>query len=891
MSSSFSDVPAYKGKVTNRSWAQLPEEIVRIIGTYFIWDLSVANYCPEQWGLRPFWQNRMVYTALRDGQDVERFMRICPSWGAAMETHMFWLHAIALIDPHDTLGAHAWVRTSNSNSSAPPLKMSPYQHFRNITRFSCYVCRINHPNSNVGLGNAKGAVFTPYLSFTGLCRDHEKPRNAYCGLCLREGQSYEVEMQANQAFLTGCIENEDREMWPNTEATCKCCRAEWLWRQACINNVRDAVGGRRFRLEDWEAKSTIDGFVDLGEGRISDILIIARERHWIRTHTKLSDMLSQALAASRFDGQEERLVAAAQGEDVEMDLSEEEDEDYELAQITEDNGIRELALGDWVRNRILDGFWISPADQWYHYVQPEHPWDVRAVHPCPWTVEDDEARSHAGSEQGNRTVDEEHPRPVTVREAIPPSRPLCEQSYHAHQKQMRTLLLPAMKNIVRRLVIECGADGVDPAIRATRMTFEDVMKELRDEATWFEGVDWLERRRNARREAAAREEASSDDHSTSSGSSKSSDELSILPSPVLSSTTLQTTPSPPPIEDKNGTDVKRPESSMTVSPAVTIAVSPVLDPPRLIHPIPHVPIMAAHLPFFSNEAFKSVWREACSPLYHCRCGICIRAQAQANEAAAVPNAVNNQTQDVPAEVPANVKEKQQEIVEIKLGEPDGEGEEEIDYLEYEEDDSWDSEGLDADADADVDSRYDSRSRSRSPPRLNRTVYHAPPVPISPRKRSCDEIDEGRIRGRGDDDDDDRNTQRERADEDTTVTSATLYPRIPGTPPKRIRRDGPPALKGLTVDDPSKRMMHKRSSEALIDEDMDHDNGNRNTDTRARGRGKNDSQISSKRAKMSEEAESPPTSLTAEDSEHSSADVEVDEGEEYRPGRRIPIVEQ
>ncbi|KAF5378710.1 hypothetical protein D9757_010776 [Collybiopsis confluens] len=264
--------------------------------------------------------------------------------------------------------------------------------------------------------------------------------------------------------------------------------------------------------------------------------MIARERHWIRNHTKLVDMLSQAMAASRFDGREERLMT-----DTDMDLSEPEDEedDYELAQLTEDGGIRDLALGDWARNRILDGFWISPGDQWWGHVQSDHPFDqVYAVHPCPWAVEEDE------SLEGERVsaVDEERPKLATVQEAIPPSHPLCEQTFRAFQKQMRIVLLPAMKNIVRRVVIECGADGVDPAIRAARMNLEDVMKELRDEAIWFDGVDWLERRRNARREHVARDEASSDHHSTSSssGSSKSSDGSSTATSPVLSSTRIQT---------------------------------------------------------------------------------------------------------------------------------------------------------------------------------------------------------------------------------------------------------------------------------------------------------------------------------------------------------------
>ncbi|KAJ3862961.1 hypothetical protein EV359DRAFT_82823 [Lentinula novae-zelandiae] len=370
-----------------------------------------------------------------------------------------------------------------------------------------------------------------------------------------------------------------------------------------------------------------------------------------------------------------------------------------------------------------------------------------------------------------------------------------------------------MKNIVRRIVIESSADAADPAICAARMTLEDVMKELRDEATC-------------------------DDHSTSSGSSKSSDESFTITSPVLSTTTLQTTPSPPPIEDKSaGADSKN------VYRAVTIAVSPVLDPPRLIHPIPHVPVMAAHLPHFSLEAFRMVWREACAPLYHCRCKICERAQAAASEAAAVAAGVSNRNQpaDVQEHPPQEIKD---DVVEIKLGEADGEGEEEVDYLEH-EDDVFDSD--------EVKSRYESRSRSRSPPRLNRPSY-TPSTPVSPRRRDCDE----RIYERGNEDGNHSDIN------DTTP----IRHRQPRTPPKRLRREGPPILKGLSVDDPVKRMLHKRSSEGV--------------DAR-------EDQIQSKHAKMSEEAESPPTSLTAEDSENSSADADLDEGEDCASGRKQATV--
>ncbi|KAJ7447483.1 hypothetical protein FB451DRAFT_1290439, partial [Mycena latifolia] len=58
----------------------------------------------------------------------------------------------------------------------------------------------------------------------------------------------------------------------------------------------------------------------------------------------------------------------------------------------------------------------------------------------------------------------------------------------------------------------------------------------------------------------------------------------------------------------------------------------VLDPPRLLRPIPYVPETIAHLPPYSLEALRAVRREACAPLYHCRCSICERAMAVAQVA-------------------------------------------------------------------------------------------------------------------------------------------------------------------------------------------------------------------------------------------------------------------
>ncbi|KAK0484079.1 hypothetical protein EDD18DRAFT_1361925 [Armillaria luteobubalina] len=101
-----------------------------------------------------------------------------------------------------------------------------------------------------------------------------------------------------------------------------------------------------------------------------------------------------------------------------------------------------------------------------------------------------------------------------------------------------------MKNIVPTLVIECATDEFDAVRKPCNMSLDDAVHELRDEAVWFDGFDWLD----------SRTKWLGFDSSLSSRSEGSTT------SPVLSTSTLQTTPSPPPKQ------------------AIWIPLSPILDP-------------------------------------------------------------------------------------------------------------------------------------------------------------------------------------------------------------------------------------------------------------------------------------------------------------------------
>ena len=328
-------------------------------------------------------------------------------------------------------------------------------------------------------------------------------------------------------------------------------------------------------------------------------------------------------------------TGAVVGYSSEEEFSEEDEDDAELMSLTEDaGGVRDIAIADWARNRILDGFWISPADQWYGHVVPGYRPDlVEARHPCPWNrgaiydgaLEEGEAQSP--SETGHEgAVEIRHPRPKTIKAEFPPSFALCEQVYRAYQRQMRDILHPAMSNLVRRIVMESSADDLDPTLRVARMSLDEVAKELRDEAVWYDGIDWLERRAN--REKEERESNSRTASTITTGGpgegqngedddssiSSRSDASSHTTSPVLSTTTLQTTPSPPPSGDTpTSSSSAKDDESETSSPLATrmgmvypIPLRPVLKSPKLIHPIPYIPETFAHLPYYSLEAIRLV---------------------------------------------------------------------------------------------------------------------------------------------------------------------------------------------------------------------------------------------------------------------------------------------
>ncbi|KAJ7590348.1 hypothetical protein C8J56DRAFT_1048510 [Mycena floridula] len=134
-----------------------------------------------------------------------------------LEHHPFWQQASALLDLLDLMAAQAYLHHGShssanfhSNSILHPAyhggihsqsRVSPYHHFHSLFSISCLVCRISHPSTNHGLAAVKrdvaidikdqkpgkvkpGTMFTALFGLAPLCKENNKKRMRFCGLCL-----------------------------------------------------------------------------------------------------------------------------------------------------------------------------------------------------------------------------------------------------------------------------------------------------------------------------------------------------------------------------------------------------------------------------------------------------------------------------------------------------------------------------------------------------------------------------------------------------------------------------------------------------------------------------------------------------------------------------------
>ncbi|KAI0262176.1 hypothetical protein BC834DRAFT_400421 [Gloeopeniophorella convolvens] len=646
-------VSSLKGKHSSgtKPWAQLPPEIIRLIATHHILDVSHSHFYPATWDLLEYWPQRMVYEAFRDAFALEKLMGLCPSWGSALEWHRFWNHACCTIDPYDTLAPHA-VAHRNDNVSTPQ-RLSPYRHFRMIAQCSCYVCRINNPATNVGLATAKRVVSVPFLGTILTCKAHKK--SSYCGLCLHDASRRDA--YAADVAAIGCVENEDLETWPTVGSTCRSCRSEWIWRRIGVSPAdREAANGDSsyWSSLDWEVRQGIDVFVEAGEGSLGNIIATMREKYWLSRYTRIAKHMEHALAQQRLDMRTS--VYGYEGDEDAMNGDFDSDDYETLAMAEEMHSVRDMAEADWARTRILDGLWLSPADEWHGY-RPRIP---PAEHPAPWALSSIDGQAH--------------PCLANVRVPPAPTFKLAQELYRTYDHQLRKILLPAMQNIIKRIMFQGRAEAMRTV---ATMDIEDILRALQQAWAWSKDL----------RRPMGHENEPDPGTPTDDASSSSKSDASHTTSPVLSTATLQTTPSPPPSDDKREKegDVDSPREEVPRMNIFTELGPP--EPSNLLHDIPYIPATMGGMPSCSIDAFIGVWRESYAPLFACSCKICERAMLHRNVADAARCANPNAEQTAPTYQQAYPQREQQHVPPgntIRLEEAVYEEEEEEDDEEDEE---------------------------------------------------------------------------------------------------------------------------------------------------------------------------------------------------------------
>jgi hypothetical protein len=434
-----------------------------------------------------------------------------------------------------------------------------YEHYRVIRMHTCIPCRMMNPQALMGYGAIKHRCCTIETGIIGLCQWHEPDR--VCGQCL---SAEDPRREYSEFYIS---HNDDLVTFPGIEATCYGCRRDAIYARAMHDSMlqsvlKDMAVDRN--LVDWEIRQTYDSFVEFGSVTVSAVINIVWEKTWLRRYTKLIEYLDQAVASVRYENREE-------GYDTEDEISEDED----VMCIQEDAGVRDIAIAEYCRTRILEGNWTSPYDAYNYFVKRWILPNVPAKHPLPYLLKSGETR---------------HPYD-NLQSFPPPTQYLAERLSVAFTTEMRKVLRPALNNLVRKVSLECLRDRIDPSVKVGKLTVEEVIDGLRDEGIWWDDYDWSVRWRQEVKMVPRHSGDEEESNSSSDGSI-----ASHQTSPVLSTSTLQTTPSPPPTEGE--TAEKKRKAPLNVK------ASSLLKEPTLLRYIPKVPESLDAMSHYSKETVK-----------------------------------------------------------------------------------------------------------------------------------------------------------------------------------------------------------------------------------------------------------------------------------------------
>ncbi|KAG8904626.1 hypothetical protein FRB99_001423 [Tulasnella sp. 403] len=666
-----------KGKLASRaSWSDIPPELLRLIADQIVHPIWYYNFTHPiaSWRESYFTNQQKLWAMLMTVNSITNMRIVCRSWEKAMETHSVWNHICQILDPHcqDAQYHIPIPRPSlQEGGTATPPRPTRIPRIRTYTNYArtvsrcCLACRFANSLSSQGVNAGTNYYYTRPFGDVLLCDKHKV--EAVCGLCLKDAylDTWTVvdgRLVTDPKERSICI-TDDAEFFRGVTATCRPCR---------LSLLQQPLRVRGYKQTHPIIENIIEPFIECGEGSIKDILADVEEKIWLLHYTNFNELHESAVVAQRMklkqefraereaeasnrrtvasesllqelldnDAAPEAIQAAIAIQEAEDDDDEELlDEDFaDILNASEEQNVCDMALNGWARNRILDGCWISPIDVYQGYGGPRVKADALlrlqpAWHPVN-SFPNPNLMEHTDP-QVTAPLPSTKPKAGTIRCPVPPPRLFQRAQYH-FEMTLRRILLPAMENLVRRLVYEAELEGKDVCRLATMFSSSMLVEELTAIQLWGTDYDWSSCQTSPTITSTTTIESSSDRESPPS--------------------TIRTTPSPSP-PSFTSPKTSLPSSGVfataqrTALPSPSSTVIPL--PTRYLSHIPHVPRAPEHVGPNALCLVDHVWREACAGLFKCQCGICLRASGIADARERVKRKARDDQEDVeaPREVP------------------------------------------------------------------------------------------------------------------------------------------------------------------------------------------------------------------------------------------------
>ncbi|KDN47939.1 hypothetical protein RSAG8_03359, partial [Rhizoctonia solani AG-8 WAC10335] len=493
-----------KGKRTS---AVLPRVAIRLI---IDWTVTVDRaYVPrslEEWG-------QHVWMGLHIGRVLATLRRVSRGWREVADEHPTWRMLCTMCPIPQPYLVLARPRLNNPTQvpSQPPLNADA---FRRIIRATCLVCAISCPDGHIYRRlMARGPPSLTYptpSSMWGIipaCAVH-RPLS-FCGRCLRSEPASlgltHYTITPHLALAPLAANERDPEFvrcldlrtgsGAGIRAVCGACRDEriraelvrgrganmapWMgsgfwdwdfdgadvWSVPWDGGLSRRDADRLLRSE--EVEGVVTQYVEYGDWTVREAIEEMEERVWMRWWTKANEMEGLVRATAKLQRMEERAAEP-------LDTDDESDEEDDLLSLSDEFGLRDMIFQDWARNRILEGIWLSPhidINQYHAQAStnpefrhmpprwaPRHP--LGRVHRTPptlprvfnWAVP--VTPRDARDPHDQRRTYARAPANFYLSNPPPPSR-IAYSLARAWEQTMRSIIGPAITNIVSRIVKEC----------------------------------------------------------------------------------------------------------------------------------------------------------------------------------------------------------------------------------------------------------------------------------------------------------------------------------------------------------------------------------------------------------------------------------------------------